>query len=167
MRALSDVRDPYAVVLAVVAAIGLLVAQEGPLVALLAAASVLVFRAAVAVAIERWRRARPEPPAPRPEPPAPRPATPGLPWYHPLTHRESEVALLVAQGLTNKQIASALHSERTVDGHLTDRGVDSHVQHIMDKLSKELQIDVNRRAQISAWVTERRPRGSASTSVPG
>jgi DNA-binding NarL/FixJ family response regulator len=159
MRALSDLRDPYAVVLAVVAAVGLLVAQEGPVVALLAAASVLVFRAAVAVAIERWRPARPEPPTPQQ-------AAPGQPWYHPLTHRESEVALLVAQGLTNKQIANALLSERTVDGHLTDRGVDSHVQHIMDKLSKELQIDVNRRAQISAWVTERRPRGPASTSVP-
>lgn len=159
MRALSDLRDPYAVVLAVVAAVGLLVAQEGPVVALLAAASVLIFRAAAGLAIERWRPARPEPPAPRP-------GSPGQPWYHPLTQRESEVALLVAQGLTNKQIASALHSERTVDGHLTDRGVDSHVQHIMDKLSKELQIDVNRRAQISAWVTERRPRSPAGTSIP-
>lgn len=159
MRALWNLRDSYAVVLAVVAAVGLLVAQEGPVVALLAAVSVLAFRAAAGVAIERWRPARPEPPAPVLAPP-------GQPWYHPLTHRESEVALLVAKGLTNKQIASALHSERTVDGHLTDRGVDSHVQHIMDKLSKELQTDVNRRAQISAWVTERRPRGPASTSVP-
>lgn len=158
MPALTDLRDRYAVILAAVCAVALLVAQEGPLVALLAAASVLVFRAAAGVAIERWRPARPEPPA--------RPASSGQPWYHPLTHRESEVALLVAQGLTNKQIASALHSERTVDGHLTDRGVDSHVQHIMDKLSKELQIDVNRRAQVSAWVTERRPRGPVSTSVP-
>ncbi|HJW48785.1 MAG TPA: LuxR C-terminal-related transcriptional regulator [Candidatus Limnocylindria bacterium] len=164
MRALPDLRDPYAVVLAVVAAVGLLVAQEGPLVALLAAASVLVFRAVAGAAIERWRPARPEP---SPESPPPAPVVPpGRPWYHPLTLRESEVALLVAQGLTNKQIASALHSERTVDGHLTDRGVDSHVQHIMDKLSMELQIDVNRRAQISAWVTERRPRGPASTSLP-
>lgn len=159
MRALSDLRDRYAVILAAVCAVALLVAQEGPLVALLAAASVLLFRAAAGVAIESWRPARPEPPAPRP-------ASSGQPWYHPLTYRESEVALLVAQGLTNKQIASAVHSERTVDGHLTERGVDSHVQHIMDKLSKELKIDVNRRAQISAWVTERRPRGPASTSVP-
>jgi DNA-binding NarL/FixJ family response regulator len=155
MRALSDLRDPYGVLLAVVAAVGLLVAQEGPLVALLAATSVLVFRTAVGVAIERWR-------PPRHDPPDPRQVPSGRPWYHPLTRRESEVALLVAQGLTNKQIASALPSERTVDGHLSDRGVDSHVQHIMDKLSKELQIDVNRRAQISAWITERRPRDPAS-----
>jgi DNA-binding NarL/FixJ family response regulator len=164
MRALTDLRDRYAVILAAVCAVALLVAQEGPFVALLAAASVLLFRAAAGLAMERWRPARPEP---RPESPPPAPVVPpGQPWYHPLTRRESEVALLVAQGLTNKQIASALHSERTVDGHLTDRGVDSHVQHIMDKLSKELQIDVNRRAQISAWVTERRPRSPASTSVP-
>jgi DNA-binding NarL/FixJ family response regulator len=164
MRALTDSRDRYAVILAAVSAVALLVAQEGPLVALLAAGSVLLFRSAAGVAIERWRPARPEP---QPEPPRPAPVVPpGQPWYHPLTRRESEVALLVAEGLTNKQIASALHSERTVDGHLTDRGVDSHVQHIMDKLSKELQIDVNRRAQISAWVTERRPRGPTSTSVP-
>lgn len=145
MRALSDLRDPYAVVLAVVAAIGLLVAQEGPLVALLAAVSVLVVRAAAGVAVERWRPARPAPPPPQPVPP-------GQPWYHPLTRRESEVALLVAEGLTNREIGERLHSERTVDGHLTERGVDSHVQNIMNSLN------VNRRAQISAWVTERRPR---------
>jgi DNA-binding NarL/FixJ family response regulator len=138
MRALSDLRDPYAVVLAVVAAIGLLVAQEGPLVALLAAASVLVFRAAAGAAIERWRPARPEPP--RPEPPPPLPVVPpGRPWYHPLTRRESEVALLVAEGLTNREIGERLHSDRTVDGHLTERGVDSHVQNIMNSLN------VNRR----------------------
>jgi len=164
MRTLSALRDPYAVLLAAAAAVGLLVAQEGPVVALMAAASVLVFRAAAGVAIERWRPARPDP---RPEPPPTAPvAPPGQPWYHPLTRRESEVALLVAQGLTNKQIASALRSERTVDGHLTERGVDSHVQHIMDKLSKELQTDVNRRAQISAWATERRPRAPVSSSTP-
>ena len=142
-----------------VAAVGLLVAQEGPLIALLAATSVLVFRAAAGAAIERWR-------PPRPDPPDPRQVPPRRHLFHPLTKRESEVALLVAQGLTNRQIASALPSERTVDGHLSDRGVDSHVQHIMDKLSKELQIDVNRRAQISAWITERRPRGPASSSGP-
>ncbi|HET9809567.1 MAG TPA: LuxR C-terminal-related transcriptional regulator [Candidatus Limnocylindria bacterium] len=149
MRALSDLRDPYAVLLAAAAAVGLLVAQEGPVVALLAAASVLVFRAAAGVAIERWRPPRPEP---RPESPPPAPAVPpGQPWYYPLTRRESEVALLVAEGLTNREIGERLHSERTVDGHVTERGVDAHVQNIMNRLN------VNRRAQISAWVTERRP----------
>ena len=151
MRALPDLRDPYAILLALVAAVGLLVAQEGPLVALLAAMSVLVFRAVAGVAIERWR-------PPRPEPPLPTPIVPSRqPWYHPLTERESQVALLVADGLTNKEIAKMLPSERTVDGHVVEKTVDSHVQHIFDKLSKELSIEVNRRAQISAWVTKRRP----------
>ena len=145
MRKLSDLHDPYTVVLAVVAAVGLLVAQEGPVVALLAGASVLVFRAVAGVAIERWRPARPEPPAPVPTPP-------GQPWHHPLTRRECEVALLVAEGLTNREIGERLHSERTVDGHVTERAVDTFVYNILNKLN------VNRRAQISAWVTERRPR---------
>lgn len=145
MRALSDLREPYAVVLAVVAGVGLLVAQEGPLVALLAAASVLVFRAVAGPVVEHWRPTHPAPPGPLALPH-------GQSWYHPLTRRESEVALLLAEGLTNREIGERLHSERTVDGHVTERGVDAHVQNIMNKLN------VNRRAQISAWVTERRPR---------
>lgn len=150
MRALTDLRDRYAVILAAVCAVALLVAQEGPLVALLAAGSVLLFRTAAGVAIGRWRPARPEP---RPESPPPAPVVPpGQPWYHPLTRRESEVALLVAEGLTNREIGERLHSERTVDGHVTERAVDSFVYNILNKLN------VNRRAQISAWVTERRPR---------
>ena len=150
MRALSDLRDPYAVLLAAAAAVGLLVAQEGPVVALVAAASVLVFRAAAGAAVERWRPPRPEP---RVETPPPAPILPpGQPWYHPLTRRESEVALLVAEGLTNRQIGERLHSDRTVDGHVTERAVDTFVYNILNKLN------VNRRAQISAWVTERRPR---------
>ena len=154
MHALSALRDPYAVVLAVVSAVGLLVAQEGPLVAVLAAASVVVFRAAAVVAIERWR---PTPPAPPPAPPPPMPIVPpGQPWYFPLTRRESEVALLLAEGFTHREIGEQLHSERTVDGHLTERGVDAHVQNIMNKL------DMNRGPQISAWVAERRPRVPSS-----
>ena len=151
MRVLSDLRDPYAVVLAVVVAVGLLVAQEGPVVALLAAVSVMVVRAATGLAIERRRPAHSEPQTPTPVVPS------RQPWYHPLTERESQVALLVADGLTNKEIAKMLPSERTVDGHVVEKTVDSHVQHIFDKLSKELGIEVNRRAQISAWVTKRRP----------
>lgn len=149
MRALADARDPVAILMAVAAAVVLLVAQEGPVVALLTAASVPLFRLGAGAAIQRWR---PTPPAP------PRPAVPpGQPWYFPLTRRESEVAVLVAEGFTNKQIAEMLHSERTVDGHLTERGVDSHVDHIRNKLSESLRTDV-RRPQIAAWVAERRPR---------
>jgi DNA-binding NarL/FixJ family response regulator len=119
---------------------------------MLAALSVLLFRVAATPILDRWIR-RPTPPTTPPAPLIP----PGQPWYHPLTRRESEVALLVAEGLTNKQIGEQLHSERTVDGHLTERGVDAHVQNIMNKLN------VNRRAQVGAWVAERRPRDVVMT----
>lgn len=146
MRILLELRDPIGFVLAAGVAVTLLGAQEGPLVAMAAALSVLVFRLAARPVVDRW--------APRPQPSGATgfpPTPPGQPWYHPLTRRESEVALLVAEGLTNREIGEQLHSERTVDGHVTERGVDAHVQNIMNRLN------VNRRAQISAWVTERRP----------
>jgi DNA-binding CsgD family transcriptional regulator/sugar lactone lactonase YvrE len=55
-----------------------------------------------------------------------------------LSRREMEIARLVAQGLTNREIATRLFiSERTVDGHL---------EHVREKLA------VNTRAQIAAWV---------------
>jgi DNA-binding CsgD family transcriptional regulator len=153
MRALTGLRDPFGLLLAAAAAMTLLVFQEGPLVAVLAALSVLVFRVAVAPLLERL--------IPRPLPPVGPPRAPLVPpgqaWYFPLTRRESEVAQLVGDH-SNKEIAGILLSERTVDGHLTERGVDSHVQNIMNKLSEELSRDVNRRAQITAWVAERRPR---------
>jgi DNA-binding NarL/FixJ family response regulator len=151
MRAMTGLRDPMGLLLAAAAALTLLAFQEGPLVAVVAAVSVLAVRMAAAPAIDRARPRPPSPPAPRfPSPP------PGQPWFFPLTRRESEVALLVAEGLTNREIGERLHSERTVDGHVTERGVDSHVQNIMNSLN------MNRRTQISAWVTERRPREIAS-----
>jgi DNA-binding NarL/FixJ family response regulator len=56
----------------------------------------------------------------------------------PLTKREREVAGLVAQGLTNRQIAAASYiSERTVEGH---------VQHCLTKLG------LHTRTQLAAWV---------------
>ncbi|MFK0154755.1 ATP-binding protein [Streptomyces sp. NPDC090493] len=57
----------------------------------------------------------------------------------PLTRREREVAALVAEGMTNRQIAAALgRSPRTVD---------CHVENILAKLNS------SRRAQIAAWWT--------------
>jgi adenylate cyclase len=57
-----------------------------------------------------------------------------------LSSREREVALLVARGLTNRQIAEQLViSERTAEGH---------VDHIRDKLG------VHTRAEIAVWVTQ-------------
>jgi non-specific serine/threonine protein kinase len=54
-----------------------------------------------------------------------------------LTHREQDVAALVAQGLSNSQIAAALV--------ISPRTVETHVQHIMDKLC------CSSRTQIAAW----------------
>ena len=55
----------------------------------------------------------------------------------PLSPRELEVARLVAQGMTNKQIGRALYvSERTAE---------NHVQHILTKLG------LRNRSQIAAW----------------
>ncbi|HYS98782.1 MAG TPA: LuxR C-terminal-related transcriptional regulator [Candidatus Dormibacteraeota bacterium] len=55
-----------------------------------------------------------------------------------LSPRELEVATMVAEGLTNRDIAAKLFiSERTADGHL---------EHIREKLG------VNTRAQVTAWV---------------
>ncbi|MEU3617962.1 LuxR C-terminal-related transcriptional regulator [Streptomyces sp. NPDC006872] len=59
-----------------------------------------------------------------------------------LSRREWEVADLIAQGRTNKDIAASLViSARTAEGH---------VQHILAKL------DFSSRAQIAVWMTERR-----------
>lgn len=55
-----------------------------------------------------------------------------------LTRREREVAALVAQGLSNRQIAAA--------SHISERTVESHVQHILDKLG------FTNRTLIAAWV---------------
>jgi DNA-binding CsgD family transcriptional regulator len=62
-----------------------------------------------------------------------------------LTRREREIAELVAQGLSNREIASRLViAQRTAEGH---------VEHILGKL------DFNSRAQIAAWVAGRPSSG--------
>lgn len=67
---------------------------------------------------------------------------PAEPRSSPLTSREREIAELVAQGLSNREISSALViSQRTVEGH---------VEHILNKLA------FNSRTQIAAWVTARK-----------
>jgi predicted ATPase/DNA-binding SARP family transcriptional activator/DNA-binding CsgD family transcriptional regulator len=63
-----------------------------------------------------------------------------------LTRREREVALLVARGLTNRQIASELSVSRST--------ANNHVAKILRKLG------LRSRAQIAAWVTERRSPSS-------
>jgi DNA-binding NarL/FixJ family response regulator len=57
-----------------------------------------------------------------------------------LTRRESEIAALVAEGLTNREIAERLvMARRTAEGH---------VARILDKLN------FTSRKQLAAWVTE-------------
>jgi DNA-binding CsgD family transcriptional regulator/tetratricopeptide (TPR) repeat protein len=56
----------------------------------------------------------------------------------PLTARERQIAELVAQGLTNRQIAAA--------EHISERTVETHVQHVLGKLGFAT------RTQIATWV---------------
>jgi non-specific serine/threonine protein kinase len=58
-----------------------------------------------------------------------------------LTSRQLEVAVLVAQGLTNRQIADRLV--------ITPRAAAAHVEHILDKLG------AGSRTQIGVWIAER------------
>jgi predicted ATPase/DNA-binding CsgD family transcriptional regulator len=59
-----------------------------------------------------------------------------------LTRREEDVAGLVAEGLTNREIAGRLV--------ISPRTVESHVEHILSKL------DFTTRAQIATWIAGRR-----------
>jgi DNA-binding NarL/FixJ family response regulator len=56
---------------------------------------------------------------------------------HLLTAREREIAALVARGLTNRQIADALH--------ISTRTASTHVQHILSKLG------LRSRAEVAVW----------------
>jgi non-specific serine/threonine protein kinase len=59
----------------------------------------------------------------------------------PLTAREREVAAMVAQGMSNRQIAQELYiSERTIENHVS-------------KIRRKLGL--RSRSQLSTWVTER------------
>jgi DNA-binding CsgD family transcriptional regulator len=60
----------------------------------------------------------------------------------PLSHRELEVAQLVAEGLSNPAIAARLYLSRPT--------VASHVTHILTKLG------FSSRSQIAAWVSAQR-----------
>jgi predicted ATPase/DNA-binding CsgD family transcriptional regulator len=82
---------------------------------------------AVAYALDEKKAARPAG-APK--------ATSGMP----LSKRELEIAELVAQGLSNKEIATRVF--------LSERTIETHVSNILDKLG------VNSRVEISTWVAQ-------------
>jgi predicted ATPase/DNA-binding CsgD family transcriptional regulator len=63
-----------------------------------------------------------------------------------LTRRENEIARLVAQGLSNREIASKLV--------ISQRTAETHVEHILTKLG------FTSRAQIAAWVVEEEARSA-------
>jgi DNA-binding CsgD family transcriptional regulator len=70
----------------------------------------------------------------------------------PLTRREREVADLVAQGLTNKELAEKLFiSERTAEGH---------VEQIRTKLG------FRSRTQIATWIVEQNSAVAGSGTQP-
>ncbi|NUR29108.1 MAG: AAA family ATPase [Catenulispora sp.] len=66
-----------------------------------------------------------------------------------LTRRELEIAELVADGLSNKEIATRLV--------ISVRTAEAHVEHILTKLG------FASRAKIATWVTDQRDRGGQST----
>ncbi|WDV30545.1 LuxR C-terminal-related transcriptional regulator [Streptomyces sp. AD16] len=64
------------------------------------------------------------------------------PASHPLSRREREVAALVVEGLTNRQIAARIH--------VSVRTVETHIRHIRTTLG------LRSRAHIAAWAAQRR-----------
>jgi non-specific serine/threonine protein kinase len=90
---------------------------------------------AVAYALGREDTARFTPPARQPDPPA----------GSGITRREWQICELIAEGLSNREIAARLT--------ISQRTAESHVQHALDKLGF-----ANRRL-IGAWVAQRRGSG--------
>jgi DNA-binding CsgD family transcriptional regulator len=63
-----------------------------------------------------------------------------------LTRREREVAALVAQGLSSRQVASALT--------ISERTADNHVANVLKKLG------IHSRDEIGDWLEDQRPQGA-------
>jgi len=80
------------------------------------------------------------------------PVSDNFPGISPLTAREMEVARLVTQGLSNREIAKMLV--------ISERTADAHIEHILNKLG------FNSRAQIAAWVTVSESTAAAPTPAP-
>ena len=80
-------------------------------------------------------------------------AEPPTPAGGALTPRQREVAVLVARGHTNRQIAAALV--------IAERTAETHVDHILTRLG------FTSRAQIAAWATEHGLRRATAAGGPG
>ena len=89
------------------------------------------FEEAVEYALSEEETATPVPPAPD-RPPADAPSA--------LTRREKEIATLVAQGMTNRQIATELS--------ISEHTAATHIAKILKKLG------LQSRAQIGFWLAE-------------
>jgi DNA-binding NarL/FixJ family response regulator len=135
MRILDELSDPWAVLVAIVAGlVAFAVAVPWP-IALVAAVAVLFARAGAGILFPARLAVAPILALPAPVEAA---AGPG----GALTRKELEIAQLVSEGRTNREIADALV--------ISERTVDNHVQHILTKL------DFHRRSQIAAWWAEHR-----------
>ena len=71
----------------------------------------------------------------------------------PLTRRERQVANLITEGLSNREIAAALVVSR--------RTAESHVEHILTKLG------FTRRAQVASWTAAQRTTEPPVRGVDG
>ena len=141
MRVLSGYVDPLGVVLALSTGLMIVALQDGVLVAAAAALSVLAVR--VVAGILAVRQFRPTDPA-----------TDLLPakWHAPLSPKEAGVALLVAEGLKDKEIAERL--DRDV------KTVQTHLSHCFDKLTASTGTPFHNRAQVAVWITRQRARAT-------
>ena len=129
----AALRDFAVAVLAAATVLANLALGVAWLLALLAGAAVLLF----GELSPRLLRTR----SPVTVQPAQSAAEPERSGAYPLTRKEVEVAIWVAQGKTNKEIAARLfNSERTID---------NHVQHIYNKLN------IDSRAELALWVQDR------------
>ena len=77
---------------------------------------------------------------------SPAPEQPSADEVPTLTHREEEVATLVAQGMTNRQIATKLA--------ISEHTAATHIRRILKKL------ELHSRAELATWITVQGPPSS-------
>jgi len=126
LAVLRELRDPAGLGLALLTGVANVAIGVRPVLAAGAMIAVLVVRLAAGLA---WPRLTP--------PAKPTSLDQAARATSILSRRELEIAALVADGLSNREIGDKLF--------IAERTVDNHVQHIFNKLN------FNSRAQIAAW----------------